>query len=337
MINNVYQLVGTKTLVVKFEDISLAQQVVVRPDYLAICHADQRYYLGLRSPDVLRKKLPMAPVHEACGTVVADPTETFNIGDRVVMIPNVSGDVSSGLFENYAPGSAFLSSGQDGFMREFVALPPDRLVSCAGIDPIVASITEFISVSMHAVTRFDALAHNNRDRFAIIGDGSMAYVTACVLKEVFPAAEIVVLGHNPQKLALFTFVDQTLLSNDIPEGFSFDHGFECAGSEGSVTAIETLIAHINPQGCIMLLGVSEQPVPVNTRMVLEKGLTMVGCSRSGRADFERAIELMFRQKVQRRLREIIFLDDAVYTVADIKRVFANDLLTPFKTVFEWRI
>jgi ribitol-5-phosphate 2-dehydrogenase len=97
---------------------------------MAICHADKRYYLGMRSPDVLRKKLPMAPVHEACGTVVADPTGTFNIGDRVVMIPNVSGDVSSGLFENYAPGSAFLSSGHDGFMREFVSLPPDRLVGC---------------------------------------------------------------------------------------------------------------------------------------------------------------------------------------------------------------
>ncbi len=337
MINNVYQLVGTKTLVVKFEDISLTQQVVVRPDFMAICHADQRYYLGMRSPDVLRKKLPMAPVHEACGTVVADPTGTFNIGDRVVMIPNVSGDVSSGLFENYAPGSAFLSSGHDGFMREFVSLPPDRVVGCGDIDPVVAAITEFVSVAAHAVCRFESLAHSNRNRIAIIGDGSMAYVVACMLRETFPSTEIVVLGHNPLKLALFTFVDKALLSSDIPEGFSFDHGFECVGSEGSASAIETLIERINPQGCIMLLGVSEQPVPVNTRMVLEKGLTMVGCSRSGRADFERAVELMSRKIVQRRLREIIFLDDAVHSVSDIKRVFANDLLTPFKTVFEWRI
>ena len=337
MINNVYQLVGTKTLVVKFEDISLDQQVVVRPDFMSICHADQRYYLGMRSPDVLRKKLPMAPIHEACGTVLSDPTGNFRIGERVVLIPNVPGDTSTSLLENYAPGSAFLSSGQDGFLREAVALPPDRLVACGDIDPVVAAISEFVSVATHAVTRFVSMANENRNRIAIVGDGSLAYVTACVLKEILPDSEIVVLGRNEHKLALFSFVDQTLFSSDVPDDLAFDHGFECAGSDGSVAAIETLIDHIKPQGCIMLLGVSEQPVPVSTRMVLEKGLTLVGCSRSGRADFERALKLMTKQKVQRRLREIIFLDDAVYTVADIKRVFANDLLTPFKTVFEWRI
>jgi ribitol-5-phosphate 2-dehydrogenase len=69
---------------------------------------------------------------------------------------------------------------------------------------------------------------------------------------------------------------------------------------------------------------------------LEKGLTLVGCSRSGRVDFERALAILTKLEVQRRLREIIFLDDPVRTVTDIKRVFADDLLTPFKTVFEWR-
>ena len=38
----------------------------------------------------------------------------------------------------------------------------------------------------------------------------------------------------------------------------------------------------------MLMGVSvRHPVPVFTRNVLEKGMTLVGCSRSGRDDFPR--------------------------------------------------
>ena len=34
-----------------------------------------------------------------------------------------------------------------------------------------------------------------------------------------------------------------------------------------------------------MMGVSERNVPINTRMVLEKGLRIFGNSRSGRADF----------------------------------------------------
>jgi ribitol-5-phosphate 2-dehydrogenase len=82
--------------------------------------------------------------------------------------------------------------------------------------------------------------------------------------------------------------------------------------------------------------VSEQAVPINTRMVLEKGLTLIGCSRSGRVDFEQTVALMHKLPVQQRLRQIIYLDSPVNTVADVKRVFDNDLSTPFKTVFEWK-
>jgi ribitol-5-phosphate 2-dehydrogenase len=322
---------------VKFEDISLDNQVIVRPDYLAICHADQRYYLGQRDHAVLARKLPMAPIHEASGIVVFDRSQTFPLGQRVVLIPNIAGDTQSGALENYAPGSGFRSSGHDGFLSELVSLPLDRVIAADLIAPEVAAITEFVSVAAHACMRFDEQAGLKRDRLAVIGDGSMAYVVANVLKENFPSAQVIVLGRHPDKLALFSFVDETYYSDDLPADLHFDHAFECTGSQASSGALNALINHINPQGTIVLLGVSEQLVPINTRLVLEKGLTLIGCSRSGRADFEKAIALMQKPSIQQRLRQIVYLDDPVQTVADIKRVFANDLSTPFKTVFEWRV
>ena len=42
------------------------------------------------------------------------------------------------------------------------------------------------------------------------------------------------------------------------------------GGKGSQQAIEQIINIINPEGSIALLGVSELPIQVNTRMVLEK-------------------------------------------------------------------
>ena len=87
----------------------------------------------------------------------------------------------------------------------------------------------------------------------------------------------------------------------------------------------------------MLMGVSERPVPILTRNVLEKGLVITGCSRSGRADFEKAVDLLKLSFMQKRFRQIVCLDDPVSSVEDIKRVFATDMQTPFKTVFEWNV
>ena len=44
MLNSVYQLITPKTISVKHEDVDTKDQVIIRPEYLALCHADQRYY-----------------------------------------------------------------------------------------------------------------------------------------------------------------------------------------------------------------------------------------------------------------------------------------------------
>ena len=53
---------------------------------MALCHADQRYFLGQRDIKVLNKKLPMALIHECCGIVEFDPTGTYEKGQKVVMV-----------------------------------------------------------------------------------------------------------------------------------------------------------------------------------------------------------------------------------------------------------
>lgn len=335
MINHVYQLISPKTIAVKFEDSDTGGKVLVRPRYMGLCHADGRYYWGKRDPKALREKLPMALVHECVGEVLADPTNTFSVGDQVVLIPNVPGEPSDEIYENYARGSRFLSSGVDGFMSEIVCLPPDRVVDASGVDPVLAAISEFVSVAVHAVERFDHVAHSRRKRIAVIGDGSLGFTVSCVLSALMPESELVVVGHSREKLSLFSFAYERYLSDQVPDGLRFDHAFECAGGEGCESAIDLAIRHVNPQGALMLMGVNERPVPILTRNVLEKGLSLVGCSRSGRSDFEKAIEILKNPSMQKRFSQIVCLDEPVLCVRDIKRVFATDMQTPFKTVFQW--
>lgn len=337
MINSVYQLVAPRTIMVKFSNVPINANVIVRPTMMSICNADQRYFQGKRDPEVLRRKLPMALIHEASGKVLHDPTGTFEVGDPVVLVPNVPGIEQVNIFENYSKGSKFCSSNLDGFMQEFISISPNRLIRCEGIPQTLSAITEFISVAVHAYRRFKGYVTRSKPSIAVIGDGSLAYTLSCVLDYYLPDAEISVIGHNREKLLLFSFVSECFLSNEVPSELCFDHFFECAGGDGAIDAIDLAITHANPQATLNLLGVSEYPVPIFTRFVLEKGMTLIGCSRSGYYDFKEALSMMRDSATQSRLAKLVYLDDSVIDVKDIKRVFSTDLQTPFKTVFPWEV
>lgn len=337
MINFVYQLIAPKVFSIKYEDIDFLDSVIIRPRFMSICHADQRYYLGQREEQVLNKKLPMALIHECCGEVVYDGTGTYKQGTSVALIPNVPGESDKIIYENYAKESGFLSSGLDGFMREYINIPIDRVIPHEGIPQRLACVSEFVSIAAHSIHRFEKAAHERRETIGVWGDGSLAFVVANALKQRLPACKIVVIGRNPGKLSYFSFVEDTFLAEQIPEDLNIDHAFECCGGEGSYYAVEDIIKHINPQGTVMLMGVSENKVAVNTRSVLEKGLTLIGSSRSGKQDFESAIQLMKDAKFQKRMELILFEDRKVSSIADVHRVFRTDLETPFKTIFEWEL
>ena len=337
MINYIYQLMAPRVISITYKNIDFNEDVIIKPLYMAICHADQRYYTGSRSKAVLKKKLPMALIHECCGEVVFDKSGKFKIGQKVALIPNVPGDYNNEIYENYGKGAKFLSSGFDGFMREYINISSDRVVPFDNIPLEVAAITEFVSVGVHALTRFKKVSHSKKEKIGIWGDGSLAFVVSNILRQEFPDSKIIIFGKNIEKLALFSFVDETILVDDIPANYNVDHAFECAGGEGSTYAIDDIIKYINPQGTVMLMGVSENKVPINTRDILEKGLTFVGCSRSGYEDFKKALDFMKDEKFQMRLKMIIQDFGEVKNIEDIHKVFKNDINNPFKTVFEWSI
>ena len=337
MVNYVYQLTSPRVISIKYENLNLDDKVVIKPLYMAIGHADQRYYTATRDKKVLSQKLPMALIHEFCGEVVIDKSGKFKKGQKVVLIPNVPGKYNNEIYENYGEGAKFLSSGYDGFMREYINLSSDRIVSFDNIPLEIATITEFISVSIHAIERFKNVSHSNKDTIGVWGDGSLAFVTANVLKKEFPNSQIIVFGKNRDKLSLFSFIDKTILIDNIPQDLKIDHAFECVGGEGSFYAIDDIIRCIKPQGTILLMGVSENRIGINTRDILEKGLTFVGSSRSSYQDFVRAVEILQDEKVQKRLKLIIENYGVVKKIEDIHKVFNFDLNTPFKTVFRWEI
>lgn len=226
----------------------------------------------------------------------------------------------------------------DGFLQEYVEISPKRLVPLPqGINLNVAAFTEIVSVSVHAITRFNKIAHARRERIGVWGDGNLGYITALFLKKTFPQSQIFVFGKTYGKLSDFTFADATYAVNAIPGGLTVDHAFECVGGNGSPVAIEQIIDLIKPEGTISLLGVSEYPVQINTRMVLEKGLRLFGSSRSGVSDFEKTVAMYeSNPEIIDYLGNLISSVNTVRTVADIKAAFEKDTKKAFgKTIMKW--
>lgn len=341
MLNTVYRLVAPRRFDVAFSDIDLKKkgQVIVRPTFLSICHADQRYYQGVRPAAVLKKKLPMALIHESIGDVVFSNVDSVKVGEKVAMIPNTPIEKDDVIAENYLRNSKFRASGFDGFMQDLVALSPDRVVKVPeSIDNHVAAFTELMSVSVHAIRRLDRFSHARRNNIAIFGDGNLGFLTAIFLKVIMPNIKLSIFGVNDDKLANFSFADNTYNVASVLSGVSFDHAVECVGNAASSQAINQIIDLINPEGSISLLGVSEYPVPINTRMVLEKGLKLFGSSRSGRDDFELTVRMLNENSwMINYLSSLINNIVPIYNISDMNNAFELDIQKPGgKTIMEWK-
>ncbi len=336
MINIVYRLISPKFFEESIDEVEL-DGVVVRPTYLSICQADQRYYQGSRPAEVLEEKLPMALIHEGIGEVIYDKSGEFESGDKVVMIPNtpMGEDVCRA---NYSYKSKFRGSGFDGFTSDLIKLDSSRVVKIPDdFDPRVSAFIELITVAYQGISKFSELAITPKDTLGVWGDGNLGFITALLLKNRFPDSKVIVFGKHLENLNLFSFADESYQIHNVPDTLAIDHGFECVGSSASQSAIEQIIDLISPQGTINLFGVSEYPIPVNTRMVLEKGLTIQGNSRSEREDFVGVVETL-KQNPQlfEYLEKLVTNICEINTLADLKEAFDKDYISHFgKTVLKW--
>lgn len=336
MINIVYRLKSPKFFEEAIDEIELGG-VIVRPTYLSICQADQRYYQGSRPAEVLEEKLPMALIHEAVGEVVFDDSGEFKSGDNVVLIPNTH-EGEDVYRANYSYNSKFRGSGFDGFTSDLIKLDASLVVKIPDdFNLQVSAFIELLSVAYQGISKFDEIAITPKDVLGVWGDGNLGFITALLLKEKFPESKIFVFGKHMENLSLFSFADGIYPIHNVSKDVTIDHAFECVGSSASQSAIDQIIDLINPQGTINLFGVSEYPIPLNTRMVLEKGLTIQGNSRSEREDFVGVVETLKQNpKLFEYLEKLVTQIYEINSLNDLKEAFDRDYISRFgKTILKW--
>ncbi|MFZ7119660.1 MAG: alcohol dehydrogenase catalytic domain-containing protein [Eubacteriaceae bacterium] len=332
IISEVMQLVKPYTFKNVMKEVCKRDNdVIVRPTLSCICAADLRYYTGNRRQEALKKKLPMALLHEGIGIIDEDNECGYRKGERVVIVPNIPGYIHSedkyptpddccaacknGIhFENHCKNVHFLSSGFDGMLQSKMVQPalcvakiPDE------VSDEIAVLSELTTVSYNACYKAVYVEKlNSKSNVLIFGDGAVAYSLYCVLSHIFklPKENIHVVGKHKDKLKYFEKSIIYILNQDeIPSGFSL--AFECVGGKGITQAVDIAITKVKPGGMIMLMGVCEDDIPINTRDVLEKGLTLMGSSRSSRINYKTVLEHMKDEEFQNML-SILNLNNHFY-------------------------
>jgi len=291
--------------------------VAIEPTYASICHADLRYFAGLRRPEALAKKLPMALLHEGIGVVKETNSEKFAVGDRVVVVPNIPGQILHPEIEqkpdvpvNYSKGNAFLGSGYDGLAQSRLVHPEECLVKIPDEIPNeIAVLAELSSVSHHAISHVEEKLKKADTCVALFGDGPVGYFTAVMLKYLYgiDAERFVVFGAADDKLAHFDFArTENVLTYDFKNSKEkFDVLIECTGGKFSESALNQAIELADSLADIIFMGVTEELVPIDTRDILEKGITAHGSSRSSTVDFEAVVEGMKNADYRKALSKIL--------------------------------
>lgn len=295
--------------------------VVVEPILGSICHADLRYFTGQRRAEALARKLPMALIHEGIGRVVESKASELQAGQRVVIVPNIPGYLLEGtspdaccpacrlgIGDNYCHRGRFLGSGTDGIAQQRVVIPaPCAIPIPDGVPDDIAVLTELCSVSYHAIRRVSD-PRLEQARVAVFGDGPVGYLTAAMLHHVFglTSERLHAFGAIPEKLNEFVFASRSLVQDfDFSSATRADIAIECTGGRFSESAVNQAIDILNPGGLLILMGVSEERVPMNTRDVLEKGITVIGSSRSSYRDYRPVMQAMEDLSCQETLRRLL--------------------------------
>ena len=151
----------------------------------------------------------------------------------------------------------------------------------------------------------------------------MAYIVYIMLRYDHPDLDLTVFGIDDHKLE--SFKNAKTAKFEEYKGEKFDTLIEAVGGKFSADAINNMIDLSIPGADLILMGVNEEKSPINTRLVLEKGLSLKGVTRSTKQDFEHVAKALNDKKVQEALSIMVLSENKINNVGDIYRCFEADI------------
>ena len=276
-----------------------ANEVLLRLEYIGFCGSDLNTWLG-RNPMV---KMPVIPGHEV-GAVIekvgAEVPDTLKPGMVVTCNPYTNcGKCASCRNQrvNACEHNETLGVQRNGAMREFIALPWEKIIPAEGLDPRTCALIEPMSVGFHAVNRAQV---TDIDTVVVIGCGMVGL--GAIVRSALRGATVIAADIDDEKLALAKELGATYTVNtktedahaklqELTAGFGPDVIIEAVGS---APTYQMAVNEVAFTGRVICIGYAKTDVSFQTKFFVQKELDIRGSRNAQPADFRAVIHYLER-------------------------------------------
>lgn len=237
---------------------------------------------------------PLTLGHEIAGTIaeLGEGVEDFAVGDRVAVgwfggNCNHCDPCRKGIFIHCANGKV-PSWHYPGGYAESVTVPATALARV----PRELSDAEAAPMGCAGVTTYNALRHTNAlpgDRVAILGVGGLGHLglqfSRAMGFETIAINRGTAKADDARKLGAHHYIDST--GGDVSEALQALGGASVVlATAGNSQAMAATVGGLAPQGELVTIGVTPEPLPISPVQLITPGLSIVGHPSGTAKDIE---------------------------------------------------
>lgn len=271
-----------------------AGEVLLKLEYVGFCGSDLNTFLGRNT----MAKENVIPGHEIGAVIEAvgeGCPDTLKPGMTVTVNPYTNCGQCAACRNgrvNACQHNETLGVQRDGAMREYIALPWQKIISVKGVSTRDSALIEPMSVGFHAVDRGQV---TDIDTVLVFGCGMVGL--GAVVRAVQRGAVVIAVDLSEEKLQIAKELGATYGINskeenvvekvmEYTDGFGADCVIEAVGSPVTyVTAIDA----VSFTGRVVCIGYAKSAVEFQTKYFVQKELDIRGSRNANPSDF-RAVQ-----------------------------------------------
>ena len=300
-----------------------ASEVLLRIKYVGFCGSDLNTYRG-RNALALKPVIPGHEISAVIEAIGADVPAGLQVGQQVTVDPYTAcGRCPSCRRRrfNACQHNETLGVQRHGAMREFIAVPWQKVIPAEGLKPQEVALIEPMSVGFHAVDRGQV---TDADTVLVIGCGMIG--VGAIVRASLRGATVIAMDLDDEKLALARQLGAAATINsgtddiharlqELTDGAGPDVVIEAVGAAVTYACAVNEVAFT---GRIVCIGYAPTDVTLPTRFFVQKELDIRGSRNALPDDFRAVIRYLRRGQcpTDRLISSIVTPTDAAQALAD---------------------
>jgi len=272
-------------------------EVLLRLEYVGFCGSDLNTWRGNNA----LAKMPVIPGHEVGAVIEAIGSAVpaaLSLGQTVTVNPYTNCGHCSSCRNgrvNACKDNQTLGVQRDGAMRQYIALPWEKIIPAGSISPRDCALIEPMSVGFHAVSRAQV---TDIDTVMVIGCGMVGL--GAIVRASLRGATVIAADIDEEKLSLARRMGAKFSVNtksddihaklqEFTQGYGPDVIIEAVGSP---VTYQMAVNEVSFTGRVICIGYAKADVTFQTKLFVQKELDIRGSRNADPADFRAVIGYM---------------------------------------------